>query len=71
MGCAVAGQRQMITVGGINRKLGVPTFFKDRDPFPQGLGIFDLTELKWKDQYDAGAANYQSPDAVKAWYDEG
>ncbi|KAF6838715.1 kelch repeat protein [Colletotrichum plurivorum] len=71
MGCALAGQRQMITIGGINRKLGVPTFFKDRDPFPQGLGIFDLTELKWKDQYDAGAANYQSPAAVKAWYDEG
>ncbi|TDZ23877.1 Kelch repeat-containing protein [Colletotrichum orbiculare MAFF 240422] len=71
MGCAIAGQRQMVTVGGIYRPLGVPGFFRDKDPLPQGLGVFDLVDLKWKDEYDAGAAAYDTPDLVKSWYNDG
>lgn len=72
MGCAVGGQRQMITVGGINRSVGQSVkFFANKDPFPQGIGIFDMTELKWTDNYNPSAAAYQTPDAVQAWYDEG
>jgi hypothetical protein len=36
------------------------------DPWEQGLGIFDLTELAWKSSYDPNAAPYTTPVAVKA-----
>ncbi|KAF9872633.1 kelch repeat protein [Colletotrichum karsti] len=72
MGCAVGGQRQMITIGGIDRSwVDSAKFFKDKDPFPQGVGVFDMTQLKWNDQYDSSAAAYDTPDIVKSWYEEG
>ncbi|KAK1579494.1 kelch repeat protein [Colletotrichum navitas] len=74
MSCVVAGQRQMVTFGGIDRMRwndNSTNFFRDPDPFPQGVGIFDLTDLKWKDEYNADASSYDSPGAIKAWYNEG
>ncbi|KAF6825487.1 kelch repeat protein [Colletotrichum musicola] len=62
--CARAGKRQMITVGGIDILEGDSL---SADVFPKGLGIFDLTELRWKDEYDAGAAEYDSPQVIKSW----
>ena len=38
------------------------------DPWLQGLGVFDLTAMEWKDRYDPAAAPYVTPDAVKAFY---
>ena len=38
------------------------------DPWLQGLGIFDLTAMEWKEEYDPTAAPYVTPDAVKAHY---
>ena len=38
------------------------------DPWLQGLGIFDLTAMEWKEEYDTAAAPYVTPDAVKAYY---
>ena len=38
------------------------------DPWLQGLGIFDLTAMEWKEEYDPAAAPYVTPDAVKAYY---
>ena len=38
------------------------------DPWPQGLGIFDLTAMEWEEEYDPAAAPYVTPDAVKAYY---
>ncbi|GJC84223.1 kelch repeat-containing protein ARB_01230 [Colletotrichum liriopes] len=67
MSCVLAGQRQMITVGGRSTPQGSP----GKDPFPQGLGIFDITELQWKDEYDSQAAKYDSPEIIKTWYKEG
>ncbi|KAK1961564.1 hypothetical protein LY78DRAFT_588434, partial [Colletotrichum sublineola] len=64
MGCVLAGQRQMIVVGGKVANKNA----KGRDPFPQGLGIFDVTDLQWKDEYDAKAAEYDSPAIIKSWY---
>lgn len=58
----------MITIGGRDT-LERPTVAAD--VFPKGIGIFDLTELKWKDEYDAGAAEYDSPQAIKSWYEQG
>ncbi|KAK2000051.1 kelch repeat protein [Colletotrichum falcatum] len=72
--CIVAGQRQMVTVGGVNRMRwddNSTDFFRDPDPLPQGVGVFDLTDLKWKDEYDAGASSYDSPAVIKTWYNEG
>ena len=38
------------------------------DPWPQGLGVFDLTAMEWKGEYDPAAAPYVTPDTVKAYY---
>lgn len=62
--CVADGKRQMITVGGSN------DFPNKPDPFPRGLGIFDMTELKWKDEYDAASAKYDSPQVIKSLYAE-
>ncbi|OHW93407.1 kelch repeat protein [Colletotrichum incanum] len=74
MSCIVAGQRQMVTFGGIDRMKwndNSTNFFRDPDTFPQGVGVFDLTDLSWKDEYSADASNYDSPEAIKTWYNEG
>ncbi|KAK2064179.1 kelch repeat protein [Colletotrichum caudatum] len=73
MTCVVAGQRQMVTFGGVDRTRGAGwrDMFRDADPFPQGVGVFDLTDLKWKDEYNADAPSYDSPEAIKIWYNEG
>ncbi|KAL8670706.1 MAG: hypothetical protein Q9168_004776 [Polycauliona sp. 1 TL-2023] len=36
--------------------------------FSQGLGVFDLTVMRWSDRYDAHAEPYETPAVVKAWY---
>lgn len=41
------------------------------DPFLQGIGVFDMTNLVWKDSYDPNATSYKSPKIVKDWYDAG
>ena len=57
----------MISTGGViaNEK------FNDMDPWPHSIGIFDLTDLVWKSEYDADADEYQTPDVIKQWYDDG
>ncbi|KAK2052192.1 hypothetical protein LY76DRAFT_527169, partial [Colletotrichum caudatum] len=67
MSCVLAGQRQMIVVGGSDQKENP----EGKDPFPQGLGIFDVTDLQWKGGYDARAAEYDSPAVIKSWYSAG
>ena len=32
------------------------------DPWDQGLGIFDMSAMEWKDSYDPNAAAYTSPE---------
>ncbi len=38
------------------------------DPWTQGISVFDLTYLKFKDCYEANAAPYEPPDIIKQWY---
>ncbi|KAK0723587.1 hypothetical protein B0T26DRAFT_643998 [Lasiosphaeria miniovina] len=67
--CVVVGKRQLLVVGGAN--YNIPSGrWQDPDPFPQGLGLFDMTDLTWskEGQYKADAEPYQSPNAVKDWY---
>lgn len=62
--CVVIGKRQMLAVGGIN------TYLNDKDRTPQGLSIFDMTDLKWKSDgyYNASAEEYRTPKVVQDWY---
>jgi hypothetical protein len=68
--CAVVGKRQLLSWGGNNdnRKEGR---WEAKDTFPQGIGIFDMTELKWKGEYDPLAEEYESHSSIKSWYDNG
>jgi len=57
----------MISTGGrlpsSRRALG-----KEPDPWSSGIGIFDMTLLRWQDHYDAGAKEYDTPEPVKRYY---
>lgn len=55
----------MIIVGGYRSDIG-----SEGDDWPLGLGVFDLSEMKFKDRYDAGASVYTSPEVVERWYAE-
>jgi hypothetical protein len=61
----------MLSMGGVdgeNRTFSAPT---TADPWTYGLGILDMTELRWTDSYDADAPAYDSPTVVKEWYEAG
>ncbi|KAJ3569289.1 hypothetical protein NPX13_g6132 [Xylaria arbuscula] len=65
--CAIVGkgQRQMLSMGGVdgeNRTFTAPT---TADPWTYSIGVLDMTELQWKDSYDPDAAPYDSPSVVK------
>ncbi|KAK4446547.1 hypothetical protein QBC34DRAFT_149052 [Podospora aff. communis PSN243] len=66
--CVFTGRRQLLSVGGIDTDVKFPDNFLDPDPWANGLGVFDLTDLIWRDRYDAEAAPYQSPAVVREWY---
>lgn len=66
--CVTPGNRQMISVGGINTHVEKP--WEDKDPFPQGIGVFDMTALEWKDEYDPEAPPYEMPQVVREWYEQ-
>lgn len=66
--CVTPGNRQMISIGGINTKEKEP--WLDEDPWPQGIGVFDMADLKWKKEYDHEAGPYEMPQSIKDWYDE-
>ena len=67
--CEIVGNRQMLSIGGLDPRVQVDGKDKD-DPCPQGLGIFDLSEMVWKTDtgYDADAPPYTTPEVVQAWY---
>ena len=69
--CVLAGKRQMVVVGGLDELGSNEASWGTPDPWPQSLGIFDLTANKWTGQYDSAAAAYDSPQAVKDWYSNG
>ncbi|CAG9990552.1 unnamed protein product [Clonostachys byssicola] len=67
--CVRAGNRQILSIGGVNTSDsdGMST----KDSLPQGLGIFDMTKMEWKETYDAGAEPYATPEIIKKWYADG
>jgi hypothetical protein len=58
----------MISIGGrlpsSRHALG-----KEPDPWSSGIGVFDMTLLRWQDHYDADAEKYDTPGPVKRYYD--
>ena len=67
--CQVVGNRQLLSVGGHDpndSKYG----YWSRDPWQQGLGIFDLTEMAWTSSYNTNAAPYNTPQVIKDWYNK-
>ena len=69
--CASAGNSQMIVVGGIDRTANDGHYWGGTDEWKQGLGIFDMHELKWRDSYDPEAPPYEAPAVVREWYEKG
>ncbi|KAL8294662.1 hypothetical protein RB597_007729 [Gaeumannomyces tritici] len=69
--CAAVGKRQMISVGGLGRLDESPDHWTTKDPWRQGVGVFDMTELQWRGGYDVNAAKYRSPQVVVDWYKAG
>jgi hypothetical protein len=65
--CSVIGNRHMLSVGGIQDNAATE-WESTIDPWPNGLGIFDMTALNWTDSYDAGAAPYEAGGLVKDFY---
>jgi hypothetical protein len=69
--CHVAGQRHLLSIGGLD-----PTYtgpfggyeFDTPDPFPQGLGLFDMTRLNWTMYLNVSAAAYEQSVPVAEFY---
>lgn len=68
--CAVVGNRQMLVWGGLNSTGDDAEHWNPPDPHPQGIGIYDLSEWRWKDRYDADADAYVTHADVASWYDD-
>ena len=68
--CELIGSRQMVSTGGINPAQGLDSGLGSTDPWPQGLGIFDMVELEWTNSYNATSAPYVVPPALQNWYNE-
>lgn len=72
--CQATASGQMIIIGGVDptyshRYVGEADASNfPPDPWPQGVGVFDMTALKFKDSYQAKAGAYQTPDIIKNYH---
>jgi len=62
--CVAVGNRQVLSIGGLDETR------EEKDKAPQGLLVFDMTNMKWNDFYDAGLPAYEAPGAIKQWYQQ-
>ena len=73
--CCATKTNQMIMIGGINPLYSAETYIGDgssygepQDPWANGVAVFDMTALRFKDSYQAGAGPYEPPNAVQRHY---
>ncbi|KAL8685358.1 MAG: hypothetical protein Q9224_005849 [Gallowayella concinna] len=77
--CNAIGGSQIISVGGLDSNAKIytntslqttilSTFNSSIDPFAQGLGIFDMSTLKWADHFTANKSPYVQSDMVRSFY---
>ena len=59
----------MVIAGGLDPD-GPMSWDTEPDIWPLGLNVFDLSDMVFKDRYDADAPVYTSPEVVKRWYAE-
>ena len=70
--CHVVGNRQMLSIGGLNPSAADHTAaINETDPFWQGMKVFDLTAMQWTNFFNATAAPYLAPSVVTAYYAAG
>lgn len=70
--CLATNSNQMIMIGGNNpiyskRLLGGDNG-EPQDPWEQGIAVFDMTALQFKDSYDSKADPYEPPGVVQEFY---
>lgn len=68
--CVRIGKRHMLSVGGTRRQR-FPESWLEKDAWSRGLGVFDMTQMSWVHRYNDSAEQYESPEVVKKWYNEG
>ena len=69
--CNVMG-RQMISVGGVVMESGITedafaVVGGIADPWHQGFGVFDMTDMEWKSSFNPNAGSYVTPDSIKSY----
>lgn len=60
--CQVVGN-QLVSVGGVD-----PSQSRTKDSWRYGIGILDMTELRWKSGFNHTAPAYARPDLVNNFY---
>jgi hypothetical protein len=60
----VGGKSQLISIGG---RVSYDNLDFYNDPWPHGIGVFDLSTFDWKDEFDADAPDYVTPDVIKSY----
>lgn len=73
LSCNPVGGGQIMTTGGVDSSKNGPTnlylnTFDSRDPFTQGLNIFDMNSLKFTNSYSAKPAAYTQAKVVANYY---
>ncbi len=79
--CNTVGGSQIISIGGADPNINVSTaaleniakystFNATRDPFQQGLAVFDMTSLQFASQYTADPPPYEQSEPVKQFYSQ-
>lgn len=61
----------MLTFGGVKSFVDGGEGWADQDTFRGGLGIFDLNNLEWTEDYKAEAESYNTHERIRSWYDDG
>ena len=56
---------QLVAIGGLDPAASPAGDYNgSADPWPQGLGVFDMNALAWKDSFSATAPPYTPPDLI-------
>lgn len=66
--CHLVANRQLLSIGGLDAGQKNPWSTPDLRA-PQGLSVFDMSELRWKPGYTANAPHYERASVIQNLYD--